>query len=89
MSPGRFGCAQQGPKVIDVLDGVKDEKKRVLVFECSVGENLVYCGICSRFYNSYTALVNGSVAKLVKTRARNLLRWDMFAFSLLQDCGQV
>src|SRR5229473_2157519 len=83
MHTDRLGCTQQGAKVVDILDGVKDEQKWRFLFAFGMGKYLVYAGICARFDNRYTALVDCAMTELVKLETGHRLSWNVQPVGLL------
>src|SRR5437588_3994788 len=82
-----LGAAQQRAKVVDILDSVKDEQKRCLIFAFSVGKNLLQAGVRSCFDKRYTALVNCSLAELIEAETCYHFNGNTPPFSLFENGG--
>src|SRR2546425_791771 len=77
--------AQKGSEVVDILNGIKNEQKRVFVFSSRIIYYLLKRRILTRFNYCQATLVDRPLAELVKTLARHGFDGNLALLSLVKN----
>src|SRR5215469_2882985 len=81
----RLRATQQRPEVVNILNSIEDQQEWVFISLVSMLYDLLKCGVLTRFNHRYAALVDCSLAQIIKSLARQRFNGNMPPFSLVQD----